>query len=226
MYTKAMKKERYTLEELSAETGIEPRTIRSYIQQGLVRGPEARGRNAYYVDHHARRLRAIKLLKDFYGLQLKEIRRLLLSHGDADIDVEQLVQGKHGGEDEAPAASALDYIRAVKALGPGDTRSPEPRIRSAPHPPASSSAPGGQGGGSSALPPLLKALEEGLGGAPMVRRSRGEPWVHIPITPDVYLAVRQDLGVAELARFEQLADYIREYLTGGGSHESDESTED
>lgn len=226
MYTRAMKTEHYTLEELSAKTGIEPRTIRSYIQQGLVRGPEARGRKAYYVEHHLRRLRAIKLLKDLYGLQLREIRRLLLSHGDADIDVEQLAQGTQAGEDEASGSSALDYIRAVKALGPDEPRAPEPTIHSAAPPPASSAAPGGQGGGSSALPPLLKALEQGLGGPPTVRRSRGESWVHIPVTPDVYLAVRQDLGVAELARFEQLADYIRQYLTGGGSHESDQSNGD
>ena len=40
----------WTLEELATETGLAPRTIRSYIERGLLPGPATRGRGARYGD--------------------------------------------------------------------------------------------------------------------------------------------------------------------------------
>ena len=81
----------YTLNELADLVDIRPRTIRSYIQQDLLRGPDSMGRNARYSDYHRKRLEAIKALRDDYALPLDEIRRLVnLSDFDEDITLAAL----------------------------------------------------------------------------------------------------------------------------------------
>ena len=47
--------DKYSLEELAKRVGIQPRTIRSYINQGLLRGPDSLGRNARYSEYHRKR---------------------------------------------------------------------------------------------------------------------------------------------------------------------------
>jgi len=121
-YTLPMGTRRYSLEDLADRSGIEARTIRSYIQQGLLRGPEAMGRNAYYVDHHLRRLKHIKRFKEFYGLQIREIRQLLLTLSDEDLEAWPGAGAVLPAREvppplstPPPPQSALDFIRAVKA---------------------------------------------------------------------------------------------------------------
>src|SRR5690606_10266850 len=52
MHITPMDSQTLTLRELSDQVGIEPRTIRSYIQQGLLRGPEGLGPKAKYGPYH------------------------------------------------------------------------------------------------------------------------------------------------------------------------------
>ena len=49
----------YSLAELAGVTGLEERTIRSYIERGLLAGANARGRAASYSDEHLARLNII-----------------------------------------------------------------------------------------------------------------------------------------------------------------------
>jgi len=101
----------YTLSELAGLVDIHPRTIRSYIQQDLLRGPDTMGRNARYSDYHRKRLEAIKTLRSDYALPLDEIRRLVsLADIDEDIKIASLPLPP------APA-SALDFVRARQAQG-------------------------------------------------------------------------------------------------------------
>ena len=66
----------FSLEELSSLTGFPRRTIRFYMQTGLVPKPEGANRGAYYLISHLDRLFQIrKWQKD--GLGLKRIRELL-----------------------------------------------------------------------------------------------------------------------------------------------------
>ena len=83
--------------ELSDKAKVSPRTIRYYIQQGLLPKPEARGPGAHYTDEHLDRLLLIKRLQREH-LPLAEIRRAIES-----------------GATETTAAprSALDYVRGV-----------------------------------------------------------------------------------------------------------------
>ena len=46
------------------------------------------------------------------------------------------------------------------------------------------------------------------------RKARSEDWLRIPVTPDVELAVRGQLGAEQRARLERCADLIRDILLG------------
>lgn len=68
----------YLIQELADKTGISPRTIRYYQQEGLLPEPENRGKFAYYNDDHLERLKLIQELKKNY-LPLSEIAKQLNS---------------------------------------------------------------------------------------------------------------------------------------------------
>ncbi|HOY69103.1 MAG TPA: MerR family transcriptional regulator [Candidatus Ozemobacteraceae bacterium] len=63
---------RYSIGELAEVTGVTRRTIRFYVQQGLLAPPEGAGRGHYYTDAHCRRLIEILRLQQA-GLSLREI---------------------------------------------------------------------------------------------------------------------------------------------------------
>ena len=63
---------RYTIEELAEKTGFPRRTIRYYVQEGLLDPPSGRGRGGFYYDSHLGRLLFIKGLQE-KGLRLSAI---------------------------------------------------------------------------------------------------------------------------------------------------------
>ncbi|NCX97284.1 MAG: MerR family transcriptional regulator [Planctomycetia bacterium] len=68
----------FTIQELSDATGVEPRTIRSYVEKGLIPGPDSLGRGAKYPRESLDRLKVLQLLRDANrGLTLDQIRLLL-----------------------------------------------------------------------------------------------------------------------------------------------------
>lgn len=76
----------YTIDELSAMTGVPSRTIRFYQAKGALPAPERRGRVAYYDDDHVERLKLVGHLQD-RGLSLKAIRDLMQRADAGDISV-------------------------------------------------------------------------------------------------------------------------------------------
>lgn len=98
------------LPELADRAGVSIRTVRYYIQQGLLPRPEARGPGAHYTEEHLDRLLLIKRLQKEH-LPLAEIRRAIDS----------------GATESAAPRSARDYVRAV--LGkPSLNRVEEPDV--------------------------------------------------------------------------------------------------
>lgn len=194
-----------SLAELATATGVEARTIRSWVAQGLVPGPTSRGPLARYPAGTLERLRAILGMREELGMSLPAIRQELLvatpdqlaayaSHGAAWI--------ARRGAIRRPQSSALDYLRHLDA----------DRL-DAPAPPAGvalmSEAVAQPSGG-------FEALERRLAGhaRPPQRKARAEPWLRIPITPDVELAVRGPLDAEQRARLERCADLVRDILVG------------
>jgi DNA-binding transcriptional MerR regulator len=69
-------KNRYSIEDLAELTGFTRRTIRYYIQEGLLEPPAGRGRGGFYFDSHLDQLRQIRSLQG-RGLRLKAIAEVM-----------------------------------------------------------------------------------------------------------------------------------------------------
>ena len=122
----------YTLDELTAATGLTVRTVRYYVSEGLLPPPHGAGPGTRYTREHLERLILIGALKDAY-LPLREIRRRLATMTGAEISeaVERLharspePADRDDGDVVAPdmpmaslpsqgtAADAAAYIEAV-----------------------------------------------------------------------------------------------------------------
>lgn len=116
-----------TLTELSERADVTPRTVRYYIQQGLLPAPGS-GPRARYDDRHVRLLRLVKELQRQH-LPLAEIRARLEGIDDEGID--RLLASRSPAE----AGSAVDYIRRVLESEPARYPSGSP----SPSPPAATS---------------------------------------------------------------------------------------
>jgi len=71
-----METKQYTIEDLCELTGFSRRTIRYYVQEGLIDPPAGRGRGGFYFDSHLDKLLKIKSLQD-RGLRLSAILPVL-----------------------------------------------------------------------------------------------------------------------------------------------------
>ena len=76
---------RYTLRELSAMLDLSPRTIRFYIQEGLVDRPEGQNKGAYYTERHLRQLRTVRKYKEA-GVSLERIAQILHEEESPEVD--------------------------------------------------------------------------------------------------------------------------------------------
>ena len=103
----------YDIAELADRSGITVRTIRYYLQQGLLPSPGGTGPGARYGTGHLARLRLIRGLQGEH-LPLAEIRRRIEGLGDAEI--EALVEQPEAAL--ADTDSAVEYVRAVLAPRP------------------------------------------------------------------------------------------------------------
>lgn len=66
----------YLIDELCRLTGFSRRTIRYYVQNGLVDPPAGRGRGGYYSDAHVGQLTRIRELQE-QGYRLEAIRGMI-----------------------------------------------------------------------------------------------------------------------------------------------------
>ena len=182
----------YDLAELSDRAGVSQRTVRYYIQQGLLPSPETRGPGAHYGPEHLDRLRLIRRLQREH-LPLAEIRRRLEALDAAAI--RRLVEHSPPPKDDARA-----YIRGV--LSDGSPSSPSPRrVRTRPPPPAVTEAP--LSFFEATAPQVLQSPKQ----APV--RSQ---WDRIPLGPDVELHVRRPLTREQNRQIERLLQAARHIL--------------
>ncbi|WP_448953654.1 MerR family transcriptional regulator [Labrys neptuniae] len=81
------KKSRYTAGELAARTGVSERTVRYYLEEGLLPAPAGRGRGAHFGEGHLVRLRLIRAIQQA-GNDLETIREYLNELGPEDAKAE------------------------------------------------------------------------------------------------------------------------------------------
>lgn len=144
-----------TINELATRAEVTVRTIRYYVEQGVLPPPET-GYPAEYSEEHLKRLLLIRRLKEQY-LPLDEIRTIMQGVSPAEIE-EILVEQVPPAQNRSPGLlnSATDYIATV--MNWGNTREQLKQQAMTP-PPAPASRPGtvpgppGAGGGPGGAPP-------------------------------------------------------------------------
>jgi len=161
---------------LSRETGINVRTIRYYLAEGLLPPPAGRGPAAVYGSGHRDRLQLIRLLQDAHQ-PLAAIRVQLESLDDAGVAAalaESVATEKASGP-----TTAYDYVRQVLASPPrhGELSA------SAPRPEPSVPAP-----------------------SPASRQPTRSNWERIVVHPDIELHVRRPLARSDQRRLDELLE--------------------
>jgi DNA-binding transcriptional MerR regulator len=184
----------FDLNDLCQQGDVTPRTVRYYIQQGLLPSPGL-GAGARYGLGHLARLRLIRRLQREH-LPLAEIRRRL--EGLDDEAVQALLETPPPGG-AAPTASAVDYVRAV--LG-GPARG-TPEVQGWRSPPL-----------FSATPEPAAAPSPGSGRLARPAAADRAQWERIALTPDIEVHVRRPLSREDNRRLEKLLEEARALFRG------------
>jgi len=184
----------YWISELAGLSGVSTRTIRYYIQEGLLPQPEIRGKYAVFTDEYMHRLRLIKLLKDAY-LPLNKIREILDVLDDNQILplLEEFEKDPVNAFTSLQALPVFDQAQSTPLVlnRPEDNalsyihslREKEPEIKS---------APAGQVHRYRQVPPPAPRFTE--------------EWQRIPLAPGLELHVRQPVR----PRLQRLIDQVIE----------------
>lgn len=172
----------FDLAQLSDQAGVSQRTVRYYIQQGLLPSPESRGPGAHYGIEHLERLTLIRKLQREH-LPLGEIRKRL------DALSPEEIRDLLAREPERPKGNAKEYIRGVLSEGSAMLFSD----------PATGKAPPAPG-------PLRRTpAEAGAWKGP----DRAQ-WDRITIAPDVEVHIRRPLTREQNKQVERLLEAARD----------------
>jgi DNA-binding transcriptional MerR regulator len=189
----------YSLNDLADAVGIEARTIRSYIERGLLPGAQTRGRAASYSKEHLSRLQVIKSLRRARpSIGLSEIRIFL--QGLTPEQTHSLASGSI----TAATRSIDDSIRpdgdALQDVGADDDELPTTMDWEQ------------SAAKLTGADRLVRLLREVSGFTTPAPTSRVEGWKRIAVTPDVEISVRAEFDTDQLAAFRELADLLRHLL--------------
>jgi DNA-binding transcriptional MerR regulator len=123
-----MTTEELLIHELAERAGISVRTIRYYIEEGLLPQPSYQGKYSYYHLNYLDRLELIRRLKDSY-LPLREIREIMTSLSDDEVQLklkEQPMTSPKQGNEPLPAQQAgkpgENALRYINQLMEDQTR--------------------------------------------------------------------------------------------------------
>ena len=182
-----------TLSELTDAADVTPRTVRYYIQQGLLPAPSGVGPGAHYGPGHVSRLRLIRRLQREH-LPLAEIRARLAPLSDAEV--EGLLRTP---QPRQMAESAVDYVRSLLGGDEGPTSGERPAPRAASAPPPLPRQEGAK---------LMFADASSAPGVP--RRIDRSQWERIELAPDIELHVRRPLSRHQNRQVERLVSLARQ----------------
>jgi DNA-binding transcriptional MerR regulator len=227
-----------TIQELADEAGVTTRTIRYYVEQGVLPPPE-RGRPAEYTGEHVRLLHIVRRLKEQY-LPLEEIRDMLqsLTVDQAEEFLRRTESPKQGPETQG---SAADYISQVLSRGalraqlkeqappspapmpPYQTEPfrPSPGVQPAPARSAGSTTPGDASTATHAQETAVKSYEQqGVLGSDTEKPQQsyiGEErtWQRVALAPGVELHYEVSTSGARPYAIQKLIEAARAILGHG-----------
>ncbi|HXG71604.1 MAG TPA: MerR family transcriptional regulator [Gemmatimonadaceae bacterium] len=172
----------FDLSQLADRAGVSPRTVRYYIQQGLLPSPESKGPGAHYRNEHLDRLQIIKRLQQDH-LPLAEIRRMLEEAEGDPRGMRALLQAPMRS-----GSSAQEYIRQALRPGPMPARD---------HTVVMSQA-----------SPRISEVQVDYE-SKQHHRTRSQ-WERISLATDIELHIRRPLARQQNKQIERLLDAARE----------------
>jgi DNA-binding transcriptional MerR regulator len=200
----------YSLQELAKLSGLTPRTIRFYIENGLLAAPTALGPKARYTDEHLDRLRVIRRLQAAH-LPLAEIRNRL-----RELPADALT-ALAADQTSQPADSAIDYINRLLRPTPPPASMPA-SMPAPPSVPPLASMP-------AAVPErtMLRRVAEPEPAQPVQNAQPAEnaakpneperaQWERISLDPDIEIHIRRPLTRQQNKRVERLISIARQLL--------------
>lgn len=173
----------YDLKELCAVSGVTPRTVHFYIQQGLLPPAGSAGPGPKYGPGHMARLKLIKLLQKEH-LPLAEIRRRI-----EPLDDGELLRLLEDQERKPAPASAVDYVRSVLDGSRSLAQEANPGL---------------------SMSVMAQEPSRPYSSRPVPERSR---WDRITLAPDVELHVRRPLAPSDQKKIDTLIQLARDILT-------------
>ncbi len=198
-----MMTEDLTLEDLATHSGLPLRTLRYYIQEGILQGPDTRGKYASYSQQHLDRLELIQRLKKL-RLPLQEIRHLLENMSPEEVSTVRQYQDilKHQlnqpvrldrseFSSSQPKSSALEYIRSLEQ-DRENLRALTSNIES-----------------STSTPPAAARPESTQQKFNFLSDAGQENWTRIVLRDGIELNVRTPMGTDEKARVARLIEFAR-----------------
>jgi DNA-binding transcriptional MerR regulator len=195
--------------DLAQRAGVSVRTIRYYINEGLLPPPEVRGRYTYYSDNYLYRLELIRRLKDAF-LPLKEIRQRMMSLNDEEVREFVLANRPvetYGKKDQFQIStletsdsksSALEYIDHILTE---NSSSQAFMIQPAPAPSVRKQS-----------QPFNTGINENLPSPKTGTRPAEETWQHVIIVPGIELHFRLPLPTEYAGRIQQAIQKVQELL--------------
>jgi DNA-binding transcriptional MerR regulator len=131
---KGVTERNYKIDELARAAGMSPRTVRYYVQRGLLPAPAFRGKDTAYGHEHLVRLKAIRKLQEAY-FPLDAIAAEL--EGRTPAELERFVEGKspdathaHARVERVERAEEEDMTPSYPT--PPSARPPRDALRSPP----------------------------------------------------------------------------------------------
>lgn len=202
----------YTITDLAKLTGLNVRTIRYWISQGLVPASGESGPGAHYGQGHLDRLQLIKRLQGEY-LPNAEIRRRITPLSDAEVAE---VLDEPTATPHRPTTSALDYVRGL--LGSAGKAEPDAApAQSTPPPLAARARRAPDAPSASSVGRIIQLREAPASELAMPKET--EPttpersqWERLSLGPDIELHIRRPLSRIEQRRVERLITIARQVL--------------
>ncbi len=195
-----MTAEELLIHELALKAGVSVRTIRFYIEEGLLPQPDYQGKYSYYKPSYLDRLELIRRLKESY-LPLREIREIMVSLSDQDVRrklQEPLPSPKFSSEPKPaqpaarPGARAMEYIDRVME--------DQSRYKTK--------------GSIEQKQPKLEKIEDrffqsGINAPPAPAQEENETWQRISFVPGVELHLRRPMPPAIEFKVNQLINFAK-----------------
>lgn len=198
----------YSIEDLSGLTGFDRRAIRSFIEQGLMRGPDKMGRYAQYSTSHLNRLLAIKFFREKEGMNTGSIRSKMLTMSPSELDT--VAKNVLADKDTNNRSSALDYLKSI-GLEEDSSQSNQNSIAND----RIQSDLTEKNQYKSAFDLLADDLANLLGNRTVRKQAKSQNWHRISITPDIEISVRGIEDEEQIKSLERISDHLREILMGG-----------